>query len=121
MSAGVYFIRATVSGLVKIGYSCDVARRIATLQTSAPEPLELLGILEGPPELERALHRAYDDERQRGEWFRMSTRLRALVEGTDEGLDLDAEWKAAVSRLHEAMERDGLMRQGKRCSKEVAE
>lgn len=81
MTAGVYFIRAKASGLIKIGYSGNVEARLSQLQTGSAETLELAAVVEGPPELERALHRAYAEERFRGEWFRPSMRLRTLVEG----------------------------------------
>lgn len=81
MTSSVYFIRAKASGLIKIGYSGNVEARLSQLQTGSAETLELAAVLEGPPELERALHRAYAEERLHGEWFRPSTRLRALVEG----------------------------------------
>ena len=42
---------------------------------------------EGPPDLERRVHKAFAEERQKREWFRVSERLAAfIIETREEGL-----------------------------------
>lgn len=68
----IYFIQARPSGHVKIGYTGnDPARRLAALQTGSPEPLSLLGSIDGGIEAEKALHARFAEHRLRpdGEWF----------------------------------------------------
>lgn len=78
--AGVYFIQLGADGPIKIGYSVTPQKRLWGLQTSHPETLNLLATIPGPQSNEAALHRFYEREHLRGEWFRPSLRLRAYVE-----------------------------------------
>lgn len=64
----VYFIHDGWSR-VKIGWSVDVDKRLASLQSANAEPLTLLRVLEGGPATERWLHRRFAAERLHGEWF----------------------------------------------------
>jgi hypothetical protein len=73
IKAGVYFIRA--GGMVKIGTSIDVAKRVAGLRTMSPAPLELLAVAKGGPDEEREVHRHFAHLRQHGEWFRAAPEL----------------------------------------------
>jgi hypothetical protein len=77
----IYFVRAGLSGLIKIGKAVDVARRLKTLRTGSSEPLELLG---STPDtsgglLERAIHRDFAADRARGEWFNPTPALLAYI------------------------------------------
>lgn len=66
----VYFVIAKQSKRIKIGYTCyKPEARLSTLQTGSAEPLELLGVLVGGPELERELHRKHKGMSCGGEWF----------------------------------------------------
>lgn len=68
----VYFVRAGDSNAVKIGWSTDVARRIAELQTANAAPLHLLATMAGTMVTERSLHSRFAHARTRedgGEWF----------------------------------------------------
>lgn len=57
----------------KIGYSNDVAKRLATLQTGNPSKLYIHHIEEVPDDrarlLEHKLHRELSHKRIKGEWF----------------------------------------------------
>lgn len=76
----VYFISYGEGAPIKIGYtSTPVDRRLAGLQTSAPHKLIVLGEMEGTRADEQALHARFDADRMRGEWFRPSAELLALV------------------------------------------
>ncbi len=81
MSYYVYFI---VGGsLVKIGLSCNVERRLKELQTSNPTKLTLAHKIQTSSEaqayfLENQLHKRYEKLRQRGEWFKGLSIVRAV-------------------------------------------
>lgn len=74
----VYFIRAGLSGPVKIGYSKNPFRRLIELQSGNADKLRLLAIHPGGAGLEKSLHRYFADCRALNEWF----------DPTDEMLDL---------------------------------
>lgn len=67
-----YAISADSLGVVKIGKTNDIARRMRVMQTANHAELLLLGCLLG--DHEEATHRDLDDasQRVRGEWFRLS-------------------------------------------------
>lgn len=67
----IYFLRAKATGLIKIGRSENVSRRVAKLQTGSSEPLELIGSIRDSSGglLETAIHRDFAAARVRGEWF----------------------------------------------------
>ena len=64
-----YAIEAIGAGLVKIGRTTDVPRRISELQTARPSELSLLAAT--PGDVERTIHAYLDGlgKRVRGEWF----------------------------------------------------
>lgn len=68
----IYFIVASQSNAVKIGWSKDPKGRVAHLQTGHHEPLHLIRTLEGPRRWERWLHDRFSNEWLQGEWFRFS-------------------------------------------------
>lgn len=79
-NAVIYFIQAGEDGPIKIGYTRSAPRkRLKELQTAAPQKLRLLGTTDGGRLEERALHRAWGDERLQGEWFNPVPSLLALV------------------------------------------
>lgn len=67
--AGVYLIQSRQSGLVKVGWSKNVYRRLETLQTGSSEDLELIDVLHIGRTMERTIHEENSDLRVRGEWF----------------------------------------------------
>lgn len=73
----VYFIRSGEH--IKIGKSDNPWKRIATLQTGNPEPLEILAIAPGGMEFEAGLQEAFGSDCERGEWYRQSERLMAFI------------------------------------------
>lgn len=76
----VYFIQAA-NGAIKIGFTLDVARRLATLQNGSPERLKLLATMPGGEPEELALHERFAEFRQRGEWFAPARALVAFIRG----------------------------------------
>lgn len=63
----VYFIVSPTA--IKIGRTKDAARRTAVIQTSHPEPLQLVATVDGGLALEKEYHRRFAPHRLRGEWF----------------------------------------------------
>jgi hypothetical protein len=77
MTGKVYF--AKTRDRIKVGFSTNVRSRISTLNTSSAEPIELLTTLDGDMALEKSIHEKLSVERIKGEWFRDSTAVRALI------------------------------------------
>lgn len=75
----VYFVQAP-SGLVKIGWSCNVGSRVATIGYEERAPLRLLGSVPAERRVERAWHDHFLALRDHGEWFDPAPRLLAGIE-----------------------------------------
>lgn len=71
----VYFIKQAGTGHIKIGTSNEPARRLKELQTASSEPLELLGVIDGGQDTEKALHRKFSSFKKSGEWYKSSPGL----------------------------------------------
>lgn len=80
----VYFIEAVGLDLIKIGYTSDLTERLRKLAPGCPAPLRLLGTVPGGLEIERHYHERLAAYRSRGEWFRRSPALDAIVSGLDQ-------------------------------------
>lgn len=84
----IYFIGAKnrATGLVdavKIGLATCPGHdyRVATLQTASPDEFVVFGMLHGVTcGLEAAIHRRFANDHIRGEWFRISSGLRSLID-----------------------------------------
>lgn len=81
----VYFARRPSTGEIKIGFSDNIAERLTNISNELGERVELLGSIPGGQPLEFALHRRFAATRQRGEWFRESNDLLALIESGNSG------------------------------------
>lgn len=81
----VYFI-GNGNGQVKIGYSKEPFKRLASLQTASPYRLELLAIVPGTEETEDQLHRKFASYRLAGEWFTLSDSIRYEIDASDRSL-----------------------------------
>lgn len=66
----VYFARAE-NGLVKIGFTADIKRRLQNLQTNGGAPIvEVMHVtIYAPAYLERYMHRTFESRKVRGEWY----------------------------------------------------
>lgn len=73
----VYFVSDGSS--IKIGISVDPESRVASLQTSHPSRLVLLGTQKGDHQLERHLHARFCAYRQLGEWFQDTPAIREHI------------------------------------------
>jgi hypothetical protein len=74
----VYLMLNKRNGLVKIGTSIRPKFREKTLQGQEPE-IFLLSIWAAPREIEKELHRMFNDKRKRGEWFKLKSRDMKLI------------------------------------------
>lgn len=80
-SGHVYFIQAGDRGPIKIGWSCEISRRLAELQTANAARLVLLGYVPGTLATERAWHLRFASDRLEAEWFRPSPALLDAIAG----------------------------------------
>ena len=74
----IYFIEANKK--VKIGYTANPQNRISDIQTSNPDKLNVLLIIDGGCELERQLHKDFADYRLNGEWFEYSDSISDFID-----------------------------------------
>jgi excisionase family DNA binding protein len=75
----VYFVRGRATGLVKIGQTNDVDRRLRALQANSPDALELLGVIRSSEFQEAELHGRFARFRLHNEWFRPTPILLAFI------------------------------------------
>lgn len=75
----VYFIRRASDGVIKIGVSRDVTKRLGGLQTSTPDELSLVGTIPGDERVEAEWHARFAAAHIRGEWFRPVPDLLAAI------------------------------------------
>lgn len=73
----VYF--AESAGRIKIGHSTDLPKRLDTLRIGNPSPIDLIGVVAGSQDLERAIHQYLKSMRIVGEWFADCEEVRALL------------------------------------------
>jgi DNA-binding CsgD family transcriptional regulator len=75
----IYFVENLTSGVIKIGFTTNPGKRLATLQNASADPLGLMGVLPGGPAEEKRIHRLFAQHRLRGEWFRGGDAMRAEI------------------------------------------
>lgn len=78
-SSWVYFIQSGDGGPIKIGWSEEPEKRIASLQTAHPEKLRLLAVTPGDASTEAGLHAEFSAARKTGEWFEPVPELLAHI------------------------------------------
>ncbi len=74
----IYFIQMQ-SGPIKIGFTKSLTKRLSTIKVSSPEPIALLGVMEGKQTKERWLHEQFAVHRLQGEWFSPAPEVLAYV------------------------------------------
>lgn len=74
----VYFVGAR--GFIKIGWTTNWPRRLADLQISNPEILQILLIIGRPKSYEKTMHRLFSEHRASGEWFKDCQSIRDHIE-----------------------------------------
>lgn len=88
----VYFVQAGDQPEIKIGYTTDVGRRLASLQTGNGKRLRLLVLLPGSQRLEVAYHRLLAQDRTVGEWFEGVVVREALEDAKDASITMMRIW-----------------------------
>lgn len=73
----VYFIYS--AGLLKIGCTKDIERRMADLGNMGAAPSTLIAVLPGDKSLEYRLHCLFKDDRRHGEWFYPSDEMKRFL------------------------------------------
>lgn len=79
LCGGVYFLRAEVVGLVKIGTAVCLRKRVQAIHSASPVKLSYLGHVEGGRLREVELHAKFDEHRVRGEWFSPADELLEFI------------------------------------------
>lgn len=77
MTGKVYFVSAP--GRIKIGFTTQPEVRLAHLQATDMERLEVIGTIDGSRSDETALHDKLESHRLRGEWFSDNEEVRAVI------------------------------------------
>jgi hypothetical protein len=67
------------NGLIKIGQSKNVKKRIQQLQTAHGKKLKLLAYCLADKYLEKRLHRMFFFHRKQGEWFDCSSEIKTTI------------------------------------------
>lgn len=116
----IYFLQQKDEvGLIKIGRSSNIPRRLSELSVANPKPLKLLHSFECVSEkaakhVENTLHKTFSWSKTRGEWFTPSSQLRELIAALASGMPYsvaqDLAWKASKKKRYKT-ERFG--RQGR--------
>ena len=73
----VYFIYC--AGMVKIGTTSRLMRRIGELQVGPPFPSQAVLLVRGGRLTEDSMHFLFDEYRKKGEWFYLGDRLREAI------------------------------------------
>ncbi len=76
----VYFMRIDGKGHVKIGFSKEPTNRLKGFTTSTPGTPKIVGFMPGTVETEGKLHKKFAALHVKGEWFKCTGALKALVE-----------------------------------------
>jgi hypothetical protein len=84
----VYFVQAELVGLIKIGSTFDLGKRLAGVYLASPVPLRTLGVIRGAGRAtEKELHRRFEVDRAHGEWFHPVPELLAYISEHAERID----------------------------------
>lgn len=84
-----YFVQPVAGGLVKIGKTNNLTKRLAALQCGSPVKLKLLSARR--EDIEAQLHMQFAARRSHGEWFNPDATLMTLIE-TSEPWELVQKW-----------------------------
>ncbi len=76
----VYFIKNPITGLIKIGKSFMVKKRVKDLSKQEDSTLELLEVIAGDGMEERNLHFRFDHIKFHREWFRPESELLEFID-----------------------------------------
>jgi hypothetical protein len=78
----IYILQVRGKGQLKIGFTeNDPMRRVAAIQSASPYELELISSFAAIAQDELHLHKALEQHRIRGEWYRPSEEVMGYLEG----------------------------------------
>jgi hypothetical protein len=77
----VYFVENPQAGAVKIGFTAQPRSRFSALRAVNLDKLNVLALFPGSIQHEKFLHRLFEQDRIKGEWF---TKSGALLETIDD-------------------------------------
>lgn len=80
----IYLIRCAETNTCKIGFSLNPQKRLSSLQTSNPYPLELIAAFEGTTLDESLLHARFSEYKLNGEWFTYNQEIQDYFDERDE-------------------------------------
>lgn len=83
----VYFVRAGLTGPVKIGWTMDVQQRMNMLQTAHWETLHVLAVIPACTDKEREFHERFAHLKIAREWFRADQELLAVADELTADMD----------------------------------
>jgi hypothetical protein len=94
----VYFIQAEIGGLIKIGYTIDLDKRLRTVQAHSPVPVKVIGTMRGSYEIEQEIHSKFASFRKHGEWFAPSERLLSFMNFHNEPINhnMRSSWEELI-------------------------
>jgi hypothetical protein len=107
MKSWIYAIESLGSGLVKLGLTINVEKRMKDLQTGSPSPLHFIGAFPGDHRTEKHIHKKYNKYWESGEWYNLPFGLaeQIIEEGWESHssrelqMELDFERQAAVIEM----------------------
>jgi len=94
----VYFIQAEIGGLIKIGYTIDLDKRLRTVQAHSSVPAKVIGTMRGSYEIEQEIHSKFASFRKHGEWFVPSDSLLSFIDFHNEPINdnMRSSWEELV-------------------------
>jgi hypothetical protein len=75
----IYFVQSERGGPIKIGFTDNLKRRLASMRTHSADKLVVLATCKGDLTDERRLHERFAAHRVRGEWFAPAAELLAAI------------------------------------------
>lgn len=78
----IYFVKNS-EGLIKIGYTKDIQKRLSTLMHDHGQDLQLLKCICGTRYSEKSLHKRFSSLSVGKEWFRSNTELIEFIEKSE--------------------------------------
>ena len=97
-----------ITSPVKIGIGSDPLKRLNSLQTGNPSPIEIYHVFSIPRkdiarDLERAFHTVMAEKRLLGEWFDMSPSAALFFMHINLGTSLNASTDFSIDEINEAI------------------
>jgi hypothetical protein len=76
----LYFIECSVTGLVKIGKTISVRKRLSQIQNGSPTEMKVYAVIRNKGHLEKEIHQRFKNLNHRGEWFLFTKELHVFID-----------------------------------------